>query len=156
MKNLTDKLAFESLTKFQVSIFLLLQKWHNAYLRRAYTEAEVSLQIGYFLMYQPHLAQEKTSTHPNQNIMTLNLTFLPANQKTYSLGRLYTLQFCTTALAVCLAATKTLIVCKALKVTIHTRIITPCQTYYHANRLSGAFQIFPCSISYLSFLSNCI
>ena len=57
--------------------------------------------------------------------------------KTYSLGRLYTLQFCSTALAVCCAATKTLILHKALKVTIHTRIITPFQTSCHANHLSG-------------------
>ena len=50
------------------------------YLQRAYTEAEVSLHIGYYLGFQPHLAQERTSPHPTQNIMTLNLTFAPTNQ----------------------------------------------------------------------------
>ena len=153
MNNSTGNLTDNSHTKFQVSIFPFLQKWYHAYLWRAYAKAEVSLQIGYFLMFQPHPAQERMSPHPNKNIMTLTLTFMP-QIKTYSLGQLYTLQFCTNAIAVCLSANKTLIVCKALKVTIHTRIITPCQTYGHVNRLSGALQFFPCSFSYFSFPSN--
>ena len=49
-------------------------------LRRAYTEAEVSLHIGYYLGFQPHPVQERTIPHPNQNIMTLTLTFVPENQ----------------------------------------------------------------------------
>ena len=57
--------------------FLFLQKWHHAYLRKAYTKAEVSLQIGYYLGFQPHPVQERTSPYPTQNIMTLTLTFAP-------------------------------------------------------------------------------
>ena len=70
-----------------------------------------------------------------QNIMTLNLTFHP-KIKTHLLGQLNTLQSCATALAVRLAATKTLIVCKALKVTIHVHTITPCQTSHNTKRAS--------------------
>ena len=49
-------------------------------MQRAYTEAEVSLHIGYCLVFQPDLAQERTIPHPNQNIMTPTLTFAPTNQ----------------------------------------------------------------------------
>ena len=80
MKNSIGNLAFNSHTKFWVSIFSFLQKWHHAYLRRAYTEAEISLQVGYFLVFQPHPAQERTNPHLTQNIMTLTLTFAPTNQ----------------------------------------------------------------------------
>ena len=80
MKNSTGNLATNSHTKFQVSIFPFLQKWHHAYLQRANTEAEVSLQIGYFLVFQPHPAHERMSPHPTQNIMTLTLTFAPVIQ----------------------------------------------------------------------------
>ena len=80
MKNSTGNLTTNSHTKFWISIFSFLQKWHYAYLQRAYTEAEVSLQIGYYLVFQPHLAQERTSPHFVQNIMSLTLTFAPINQ----------------------------------------------------------------------------
>ena len=77
---MTGNLATNSHANFWVAIFPFLQKWHHAYLQRAYTEAEVSLHIGYYLGFQPHLAQERMSPHPTQNIMTLNLTFAPTNQ----------------------------------------------------------------------------
>ena len=80
MKNLTGKLTTISHTKFWVLIFSFLQKWHHAYLLRAYTKAEVSLHIGYYIGFQPHLAHERTSPHPTQNIITLTLTFVPTNQ----------------------------------------------------------------------------
>ena len=80
MKSSIGNLATNSHIKFWVSIFLFLQKWHHAYLWRAYTEAEVSLHIGYYLGFQPHLAQERTSLHPTQNIITLTLTFANTNE----------------------------------------------------------------------------
>ena len=80
MNNLIGKLTSNPNTKFWFSIFLFIQKWHHAYLRRAYTEAEVSLHIGYYLGFQPQPVQERTNPHPTQNIMTLTLTFAPANQ----------------------------------------------------------------------------
>ena len=46
------------------------------------------------------------------------------------------------ALTVCCAATKTLILHKALKLTIYTHIVTPYQTSYYASHLSGDFQFF--------------
>ena len=57
MKNSIGNLASNSHTKFQVSIFSFLQKWHHTYLRKAYTEAEVSHPDGYFLEFQPHTVQ---------------------------------------------------------------------------------------------------
>ena len=59
---------------------------------------------------------------------------------TYLPGQFYTIQCCTTALAVCCAANQTIIVRKALKMTIHTHIVIPCQTFHHSNHLSGACQ----------------
>ena len=82
-------LARNSHAKFWVSIFPFIQKWHHAYLRRAYTEAEVSLHIGYYLGFQPHPAQERTNPHPIQNILTLTLTFAPANQNILAWATLY-------------------------------------------------------------------
>ena len=73
--------------------------------------------------------------------MTLTLSFSP-EIKIYSLGGLYTLQCCIIALAVCYAATKTLILCKALRMNLHMHIIIPCQTSHRGNHLSGAFQFF--------------
>ena len=64
-------LATNSHVKFWVSIFPFLQKWHRAYLQRAYTKAEVSLHIGYYLGFQARLVQESAIPHPFQNIMTL-------------------------------------------------------------------------------------
>ena len=89
MKNLTGNLANISHTIFWVAIFPFLQKWHHAYLQRAYTEAEVSLHIGYCLGFQTHLAQERTSLHPTQNIMTLFITFAPTNQNTLAWATLH-------------------------------------------------------------------
>ena len=80
MNNFTGNLATNSHTKLRISIFPFLQKWHHAYFGRAYTEAEVSLQIGYYLVFQPHPVQERMTLHPTQNIMTLTLTFAPENQ----------------------------------------------------------------------------
>ena len=77
---MTGNLANNSHAKFWVSTFSILQKWHCAYLWRAYSEAEGSLPIGYYLEFQPHLAQERINPHLNQNIMTLTFTFAPANQ----------------------------------------------------------------------------
>ena len=79
-KNLTGDLATNSHANFWVAIFLFLQKWHHACFPRAYTEAEVSLHIRYYLGFLPHPAQEKMNPHPTQNIMTLNLSFAPENQ----------------------------------------------------------------------------
>ena len=87
--------------------------------------------------------------------MTLTLIFMPKT-KIYSLGQLNTLQSCVTILAARLAATKTLIVRKALKVTKHTRITTPCQTSHNTKRPCGALQFFPYCFSYYSSLSNCL
>ena len=89
MKKSTDNLANNSHAKFRVRIFLFLQKWHHTYLWRAYTEAEVSLQIGYFLAFQPHLAQERMTSHFTQNIITLTLTFGHANQNILTWATLY-------------------------------------------------------------------
>ena len=80
MKNSTGNLTNNSHKKFWVSTFPFLQKWHHAYLRRAYTEAEVFLHIGYYLGFQPHPVQERMSPHPKKDIMTLTLTFSPENQ----------------------------------------------------------------------------
>ena len=65
---------------FWVEIFPFLQKWHHAYLRKACTGAEVSLHIGYYLSFLPDPAQERMSPHHMQNMMTLFMTFVPANQ----------------------------------------------------------------------------
>ena len=54
MINSIGGLATKTHAKFWVSIFFLFRKWHHAYLGRAYMEAEVSLPIGYFLMFKPH------------------------------------------------------------------------------------------------------
>ena len=80
MKNLIGNLATISHTIFWVAIFSFLQKWHHAYLRRAYTETEVSLCIGYYLGFLPNPTQERMSPHPIQNIMTLFIAFVPTNQ----------------------------------------------------------------------------
>ena len=80
MKNSIGNLDNNPHEKFWVSIFPFIHKWHHAYLRRPYTEAEVSLHIGYYLGFQPHPAQERMSPHLTQNILTLTLNFAPANQ----------------------------------------------------------------------------
>ena len=80
MNNLTGYLATFSHTIFWVAIFPFLQKWHHTYLRRAYTKAKVSLHIGYYLGFLPHPAQERMSSYPTKNIMTLFMTFAPENQ----------------------------------------------------------------------------
>ena len=80
MKNLIVNLAKNSHANFWVAIFPFLQKWHHTYLLRAYTKVEVSLYIGYYPRFLPHLAQEKMIPHPTQNTMTLSLTFVPSNQ----------------------------------------------------------------------------
>ena len=82
-------LAGKSHIMFRVSIFPFLQKWHHAYLWGAYSEAEVSHPDGYFLEFQPHPVQERMSPHPTQNIMTLNLTFVPANQNSLAWATLH-------------------------------------------------------------------
>ena len=76
---------------FGSQIFPFLQKWHHTYLQRAYTEAEVSLHIGYYLGFLPHLEQERTSPHPTQSIMTLFITFEPANQNILAWATLHSL-----------------------------------------------------------------
>ena len=55
----------------------------------AYIEAEVSLQIGYFLVFQSYQVQERMSLHPNQNIMTLSFIFAPAIQNSLTWATLY-------------------------------------------------------------------
>ena len=64
MKKLTGNLTTNFHTNFWVAIFPFFQKWHHTCLRRAYTEAEGSLHIGYHLGFQPHPAQERTIPHP--------------------------------------------------------------------------------------------
>ena len=88
---------------FGSQFFLFLQKWHHAYLQRAYTKAEVSLHIGYYLGFQPHLAQERTIPHPTQNIMTLTLTFAPDKSKHTRLGNftLCNLHHCISSVLCC-------------------------------------------------------
>ena len=88
-KNSTGNLANNSHKKFWVSTFPFTQKWHHAYLQRAFTKAEVSLHIGYYLGFQPHLAQDRTIPHPNQNILTLNLTFSCINHNILAWATLY-------------------------------------------------------------------
>ena len=67
--------------KFWVAIFPFVQKWHHVLLSGGLIlKAEVSLHIGYYLGFLSHLAQERRSPHPTQNIMTLILTFASVNQ----------------------------------------------------------------------------
>ena len=103
MRNSTGNLATSSQTKFWVSIFSILQKWHHAYLLRAYTEAKLSLYIGYYLGFQPHLVQERKSPHPNQNMMTLTLTFVPTYQNilTWVTLRFAILHHCISSVLCC-------------------------------------------------------
>ena len=89
MKNLSGNFATNSHAIFWVALFSFLRKWHHAYLRRAYTKAEVSLHIGYYLGFLPHLAQERTIPHCIQNIMTLFITFAPAIQNILAWTALY-------------------------------------------------------------------
>ena len=88
---------------FWFTIFPFLQKWHYAYLQRAYTEAEFSLHIGYYLGFQPHLAQERMSPHLTQNILTLTLIFLPENQNILAWTTLHfaILHHCTSSVLCC-------------------------------------------------------
>ena len=62
-----------------------------------------SLYIGYYLGFQPHPAQERTSTHPTQNIMTLNLTFALENQNILAWATLYfaVLHHCISSVPCC-------------------------------------------------------
>ena len=96
-------LATNSHANFWVSVFPFLQKWHHAYLWRAYTEAEVSLHIGYYLGFLPHPVQERTSPHPTQNIITLNLTFMPTNQNILAWATLHfaMLHHCISSMLCC-------------------------------------------------------
>ena len=159
MKNFIGNITNNFHTNFWFAIFLFIQKWDHACLQRAYTKAEVSLHIGYYLGFQPHPVQERMGLYPTQNIMTLFrslcLLLLPPHINTYLLGRLYTFQCCTTALAVCCAAIQTIMLCKALKMTIHMHIVIYCQTFHHSNCISGACHFFYYSISYLLLPSNC-
>ena len=89
--NLTGNLANFSHTIVWVAIFPFLQKWHHAYLQRAYTEAEVSLYIRYYPGFLPHLVQERMSPHPTQNIMSFFVTFAPAIQNILAWATLHSL-----------------------------------------------------------------
>ena len=72
IKNLTNNLICNLAAKFHanfwVAIFPFLQKWHHVYLWRAYTKAEVSLHIGYYLGFQPHPVQERMIPYTNFKI----------------------------------------------------------------------------------------
>ena len=103
MKNLTGNLTINFYTYFWVAIFPIFQKWHHACLQRAYTEAEVSLHIGYYLGFLPHPVQERTSPHPTQNIMTLFITFSPTNQNILAWATLHSsvLYHCISSVLCC-------------------------------------------------------
>ena len=61
----TGNLANNSHDKvLRSQFFFFFQKWHHAYLQRACTEAEVSLQIRYFLVFQPHPGARKDESIP--------------------------------------------------------------------------------------------
>ena len=89
MKNLTENLTINFNTNFWLTIFSFFQKWHRACLREAYTKAEVSLHIGYYLGFQPHPAQERTSPHLTYYIMNLFFTFAPSYQYILAWATLY-------------------------------------------------------------------
>ena len=103
MKSLTANLNTNFNTNFWVINFPFFQKWHHACLRRAYTEAEVSLYIGYYLGFLPHPAQERTITHPTQNAMTLFITFAPSYQYILAWATLYfpVLHHCISSVLCC-------------------------------------------------------
>ena len=103
MKNLTRNLAFFSHTIFWVAFFSLFQNWHHAYLRRAYTKAEVFLHIGYHLGFLPHPTHGKMIPHPTQNIMTLFITFSPINQNILAWATLHSsvLHHCISSVLSC-------------------------------------------------------
>ena len=84
------------------------------------------------------------------------LWHLHPKNKMHLLGLLNTLHFYATALAACLAAAKTLIMGKALKMIIHMHTVIPYQTSRHLKCLFGACQVFFFSFSWTSSLSSCL
>ena len=73
--------------------------------------------------------------------MTLFITFAPENYNILAWATLHfsVLYHCISSVLCC---NQKLILIKALKMTIHTHIFIPCQTFHHSNRPSGACQFF--------------
>ena len=115
---------------------------------RAYTEAEISLHIGYYLGFQPHPGTRKDKSTPYSKHKDPFYYFCAQKIKTYSLGQLYTLAM----LHHCISS----VLCCKPKHSLCTQI--PKNDYRHAcshplsnlfimpNRLSGACQFFVYSI----------
>ena len=80
MKNLTGNLVTNFHTNFWVAIFPFFRNCHHTYLWRAYTEAEGSLHIGYYLGFLPHSAKERIIPRPTKYIINLFISFAPSYQ----------------------------------------------------------------------------
>ena len=105
MKNMTGNFTTNFHTNFWVANFPFFQKWHHACLWRAYTVAEFSQYIGYYLAFLPHLAQERKSPHPTKNIMTLFIAFATSYQYILAWATLYfpVLHYCIRSMLSCKA-----------------------------------------------------
>ena len=103
MKNFIGNLTNNFHTNFWVAILPFFQKWHHACLWKAYTEAEVSLHIGYYLGFLPHPVQERTIPHPTKYIMTLFIPFVPSYQYIIAWATLHfpVLHHCITSVLCC-------------------------------------------------------
>ena len=121
--------------------------------RRAYTKAEVSHLLRYFLEFLPHPAQDRMSPHPTYHMMTLTFTIAPASQNALT-WRLTILHNCSHCISSTPNSNQNTHHVQRPQKQLYTCVQSfPVQTFRHSKRHSGVPQFFPLSFSRTSSLS---